>query len=114
MKHLFLLLIGFALLSGCATPTDPNVTKGHAWHGGAISMEARKLDDVTYTIEAEGAGACSVDQVTRAWIEMADKVAAGRKYSKETSVSTYEYDAPGPFMTTHHVGQKVSGKIVLH
>ncbi len=108
-----LTLLAF-VFTGCETvPEDPNVTKDHRWIGGAIGLEARKVDERTYIVIARGAGACTEADVTKAWVYMADKMAAGKPYDKETKVLPYKYSAPGPYMTTHHKALMVVGKIVI-
>jgi hypothetical protein len=101
-------------LVSCATsPKDSNLITDHRWIGGAISLEARRLDANSYDIVAQGAGACKEAQVMKAWIDFADKLAVGRKYEKSTRVEPYNYSASGGMMTTHHTGLRVIGSIAL-
>ena len=108
-------VVGVCFLSGCATaPKDPNITTAHRWIGGAISLEARKTSPTAFTITAKGAGACREDQVMRAWVEMAEKLAGGIPYEKTTAVDRYNYKAPTPYGgATHHSGYMITGEILL-
>jgi hypothetical protein len=102
------------VLAGCATsPKDPNLIRDHRWIGGAISLEARRLDVNSFEIMAQGAGACKEEQVMKAWTDFADKLAAGRKYEKSTRIEPYNYSASGGVITTRHTGRRVIGTIAL-
>jgi hypothetical protein len=49
----------------------------------------------------------------KAWVDFADKLAAGRKYEKSTRTEPYNYTASGGMMTTYHTGRRVIGSIAL-
>ncbi len=99
--------------------SDPNRFHASKWYGGRITLEAVKLSAKKFEIKAKGAGACSEDQVMRAWLEVADQLSEGEVYEKETKVSEYEYRAPAPITIaslggyTQHKGIMIEGHISL-
>jgi len=117
LRQVLKLLVALALcgLAGCATPPgDPNLTTDHREIGGSISLEARRLTPNTYDIRARGTSLCTEEQLMQAWLEMAEKMAAGKAYKKATKTESYSYTTPSPFSgPTYHTGLQVSGRISL-
>jgi hypothetical protein len=103
--------------SGCVSSGDPNLITDSKWigglSGGVVALEARRINYQKYLVEARGAGHCREAQVMQGWVYLADKVAAGRKYTRSTTTDRYEYTAAGPYMTTSHVGFRIRGEILF-
>ena len=122
LVSLLITLLSFSFFTGCATDhRDRDVIKTGKWVGGLgltgghVNLEARKIDEHTYEIVAFGAALCTEKQVLEAWTWMADKLAKGRPYRKETKTAFYAYDAPAPMPlgATHHAGRQVSGRMTI-
>ncbi|HTQ29685.1 MAG TPA: hypothetical protein VMI53_00605 [Opitutaceae bacterium] len=79
------------LFTGCATNDDPNHFTASKWYGGNIELEAQKIDADNFIIVARGAESCSEEEVMKAWVYMANKLAGGRRYEKDTKTSGYTY-----------------------
>ena len=80
-----------------------------------MNFVATKLDDHTYEITEYGYAGLTEEQYLEGWIWMADKLAAGRPYEKQTKIEPYEYDAGGEvgMPTSRGVGTKVIGQMIL-
>jgi hypothetical protein len=112
--HRVFFLICLSLFGGCAmAPKDPNLLTDYRWIGGFISLEARKLDEVTYSISARGASSCDNIQVMEAWVYMADKLASGRSYEKRTKTKTEFYGAGKVPYFIPEIRRLVTGTIML-
>jgi hypothetical protein len=108
-------LFGLCVLGACFNiSSEPIVVRDQRWIGGTISLEARRLDANTYSVTARGAAVCSEAQVMEAWVQMADKVAAGRRYDKTTKTQPYESPAPAPGGDgTRNTGLMIVGQVSL-
>jgi len=89
---------------------------GQFQNGGFAQIEAKQLDDHTYAITVCGDAGLTDEQVMAGWVWMADKLAAGRPYDKQTKTGPYRYNGftqtpgtPGSLL----VGAKVSGRMIL-
>jgi len=111
------------LFTGCETwpPADPNVTYATKKIGspfalhGVVQFSIKRIDDHTYDILAYGSAEQTAQQYLDAWVWMADKLAAGRPYEKQTTIEPYEYGGSGEvgMPTGHNVGTMVRGRMVL-
>jgi len=118
-NELFLSLV-FLLSAGCASlRPDPNLTLTHKQiggpKGGFADFVARKVDDHTYEIVVSGDADLTEDQCLDGWIWMANKLAAGRPYEKQTKTEHWRYDSvPLNYQaSTPGLGTKVTGLMVL-
>jgi hypothetical protein len=111
------------LFTGCATgsrsdPKTIQVTRviGVPVPGGenAVHFFIKRVDDHTYDITAFGDAIETDQQYLDAWIRMADELAAGRPYEKQTTIEPAHYQGGvmgGPVETG--VGTIVKGRIVM-
>jgi hypothetical protein len=92
-----ILSLVFPLFAGCASVRpDPNVTEARAQiggpYGGFVNFWTRKVDDHTYEIVVYGRADLTDDQFLDGWIWMANKLAAGRPYEKQTKTDHLRYE----------------------
>lgn len=117
-----LLTIVALLVSGCSTlRPDSNLTVATLGvpnppsPDALVYLSANRVNDHTYEIIAQGDASLRAEQFERAWTWMADKLAAGRPYDKQTKVDSYEYFAlVGDIRSSsHRFGMKVTGRMTL-
>ena len=119
------ILLAFAVVSllftGCETgsrrdPTAIQVTRaiGSPLQNDAVYFFIKKVDDHTYDITAFGNAYQTDQQYLAAWVRMADELAAGRRYEKQTTIEPAQYRrgvSGGPVETG--VGTFVTGRMIL-
>lgn len=120
--HILLASAVVALLfTGCETGSrsDPNAiqvtrTIGSPTQNELVYFFIKRVDDHTYEIWAFGNASQNDQQYLAAWVRMADDLAAGRPYEKQTTIepSQYSWGAIGRPIE-FGVGTIVKGRMIL-